>query len=192
MESSKQVPDWTGQTVAVLAGGTSLTQTSLEIVRQRGWKTIAINTTYKKAMWSDVLLGADADWWRHYYARQLEKFEGPKFHCQRFCNIEDVEYYAARPVANASNSAVHATHFAQDAKASRVVLVGIDLKITKLTHHHGDHPRPLRNPTASDFRMALASWRKCAPGMKKTMEVVNANPNSALDVFPRVSLEVIL
>ena len=57
-------PDLSGQTVAILAGGPSITREQCDVVRERGWYAIAINETWRLAQWAPALYGCDWQWWR--------------------------------------------------------------------------------------------------------------------------------
>ena len=179
-----------GSTVAILAGGPSLTQAAVDEVRRRGWSCIAINDAYRLAPWADVLFAADAEWWmRHPDAMA---FAGRKVVCQRWAKIDGVETILPQPpVSTGGNSAVHAACVAQRDGASRIVLLGVDLRDDELTHWHGKHRGPLRNPTPSDFRLARRAWEAAARSVLAGVEVVNCSLRSALTVFPRIALEAV-
>ena len=46
---------WEGKTVTVLAGGPSLTELVVDAVCTSGCPSIAVNTSYRRAPWADVL-----------------------------------------------------------------------------------------------------------------------------------------
>jgi hypothetical protein len=54
-------PIWAGLTVAVIAGGPSLTQEQVDQVH--GLPTIAVNDAYLLAPWADAIYFADSRWW---------------------------------------------------------------------------------------------------------------------------------
>lgn len=51
---------WSGETVAILGGGESLTPFQVEYCRQRCWRVVAINKAFVLAPWADWLWGCDA------------------------------------------------------------------------------------------------------------------------------------
>lgn len=53
---------WEGETVALVAGGSSLTREQVEAVRC--FKCIAVNDAYLWADFADVLYAADSHWWK--------------------------------------------------------------------------------------------------------------------------------
>lgn len=65
---SEVVVEWVGATVAILAGGPSLTLEQFHRVgtlrRGSGWlRVIAVNDAYLLAPWADVCYFADSQWW---------------------------------------------------------------------------------------------------------------------------------
>lgn len=76
---------------------------------------------------------------------------------------------------------------AHKAGASRVVLLGYDCQHTGgRAHWHGDHPRKLGNAGSVD------KWKFHFRKLAKELlgiEIVNATRQTALEAFPRVSLE---
>lgn len=69
---SRVLPKWKGRTVALLAGGPSLTLEQVEMVRAAREvdrvRVIAINDSYLIAPWADVHYAADAKWHRWHTA----------------------------------------------------------------------------------------------------------------------------
>lgn len=65
---------------------------------------------------------------------------------------------------------------------SRLLLLGYDMKPG---HWHGNHPGALNKQ--APFHDWLKRFRDAAPELE--MEVINCTPGSALDAFPRMSLE---
>ena len=65
-------PDWSGETVACIATGPSLTAEQIVRVKDSGIKAIAINEAGLDrfvplaAPWADILYAADRRWWRYY------------------------------------------------------------------------------------------------------------------------------
>ena len=55
-------PEWAGETVAILGGGPSLTQSQVDACRGR-CRVIAVNNAYQLAPWADLLYFSDEVWW---------------------------------------------------------------------------------------------------------------------------------
>lgn len=201
--------DWTppadlfaGRTVAILAGGPSMTKAAADEVRHRGWAAIAVNNTgirFKRtngqvqdplAAWADVLYAADALWWKT-YAEAAQDFAGLKVHSQKFTKIDGVHFMPVSMSGSGGNSALHAAVLAKKAGASRVLLLGVDLRDDEVTHWHGPHLKSLRNANVVQFRAYRAGWEQAARGLLKGLPIINCNPRSAVTAFPRLALEAV-
>lgn len=61
---SEVVPEWIGRSVAIFAGGPSLSAEQIAKVRGAGLSAIAVNDTYLLAPHAEVCYFADFEWWR--------------------------------------------------------------------------------------------------------------------------------
>ncbi len=68
-------PDWSGETVVIVATGPSAAEAPLISVRDRA-KIIAIKSSWRLAPWADMLYGCDKGWWIE--NRGVPKFKGLK------------------------------------------------------------------------------------------------------------------
>lgn len=64
------------------------------------------------------------------------------------------------------------------------------MRVDRGTHWHGDHPKGLNNPADVNVRR----WRQVldaqAPMLKEMgVSVINASPVSALEAYPKMTLE---
>lgn len=191
-------PLWTGQTVVVMAGGPSLLPTLPAVARavEKGRaKALAVNNAHLLAPWADWLHAADAAWWS-YHAQTALKFEGIKTAAQEvaFRSVHflrpldgDTVMTTDRGATAGRNSAHQAAIIAMHAGASRVLLCGVDCHETAGSHWHGDHPKPLRNTSATAYTTFIKGWAalaKVAP-----VEIINCSPGSAVTCFPAMSIE---
>lgn len=180
-------PDWRGRTVACLASGPSLT--AEDAARVRCWPTVVTNSTFRLCPWADALYWFDTDWWKVYAAEVRETFSGRVF-TQSLASRSGVECLRASPrFRSFGNSGASAVAMAVAFGASRVVLLGYDCGLTRgLTHHHGDHPEPLRNCTRPErWRLQferLARWSRTP--------IVNASRETTLTCFQRADLDDLL
>lgn len=173
---------WAGRSVAILAGGPSLTPALADAARDL--TRIVINDAWRLAPDADVLLAADLAWWKVY--SEALSFPGLKLCCQ---SARLPGAYCWKPMGlGPGNSALHAAYVARAAGAARILLLGVDLDDWDLTHWHGQHPGDLRNPTHNAFRVARAAWAAFA-ALPDRPEVINCNPDSALDCFERLPIE---
>lgn len=88
------------------------------------------------------------------------------------------------------NGGFHALNLAIQFGARRIVLVGYDMRVDHGTHWHGDHPKGMNNPAAVNVKR----WRQvldAQAGLLKEMgvEVLNASAVSALEAYPKMTLE---
>lgn len=91
-------------------------------------------------------------------------------------------------ICTGSNSGHQAINIASLAGGNPIVLVGYDAKPNKQGRHHffGDHPDKTQAPYQNMIREARIA-RKFFD--ENNIEVLNANPDSALDAFEKTTLE---
>lgn len=183
-----------GMDVVCMASGPSLTDADIATVRQ--WResgddrrVIVTNTTYRSALWADALFAMDLPWWRLHHAEVASTFRGKlatSCNAARQYGIPHVRSDLRGFYPN-GNSGAAAISLACNAGAARVILIGYDCQFDRgRKHHFGDHPRPLGNCAS------IANWQKHFESVRKAFpaaEIVNASRQSALGMFPRVSLE---
>lgn len=160
-------------TVCILATGASLTAEAVEKVRHL--PCIAVSDAYRLAPWASALVSADKAWWR---------LHNPEFAGATY-TLADVPWVEkVRDLAMGSNSGLLACHVAvTQLGAQRLLLLGLDMRGT---HFFGRHPEPLKNTKPERFaqmRKQFENWRH------RGVEVWNCNPESALECFPKMTLE---
>ncbi|HEY0823057.1 MAG TPA: hypothetical protein VGD76_04655 [Ramlibacter sp.] len=125
----KSEPIWTGQTVAVMACGPSLTSALAESLREH--RTIVVNDACKVAPWADMLVALDAG---RYWTQEMREFAG-----LRLTGIEDdgldAHYIGHRfervtlapgHQVEIRNSGLAAIRIAGEMGAARILLAGFD------------------------------------------------------------------
>lgn len=202
-------PMWRGRTVLVMASGPSLLSAitvAAAAVQGGEAAAIAINSTGIPLLqpdgtirpaafpWADMLYGADAAWWL-YYAQPALQFPGLKVCVSElpFRSVHRLQStgllgYDPEPgcIRTGGNSAYQAAHIAIDAGAKRVLLCGVDLHDRQGSHHHGDHPAPLRKTAPGSFALMRERWASLAePAARLGVEIINCSSGSDLDCFPR-------
>ena len=83
---------WEGETVAILAGGPSLTQAQVDYVKGK-CKVIAINSSYLLAPWADILYFCDNRWYTecgHKNRKEFKEFKGIKVTLRNLNMPEDI------------------------------------------------------------------------------------------------------
>lgn len=193
---------WSGKTVVVAASGPSLTAEDLEYVRTRVAAVVVVNSTWKLAPWADLLFAIDERWWTH--AEPLPgQFTGLKVCSDQRVRRSDVKTILAlkpeRPcfrrdfVYRGTNSGFQAVNLAICMGAARVILLGFDMQsMGGQAHHHGDHPRPLNNPSEQLFDGWIKEFDAAAQDVEPGVEIINASRETALRCFPRAKLEDVL
>ena len=206
-------PEWKGETVAILASGPSMTREQAEAVHGR-CRVIAVNNqgidtecdgqlVPALAPWADVLFAADAKWWRHYCDRAL-KFQGRKVTVRTtlpwpevYSLVHSYEHptFDPRPthLVSGGNSGYMALHLAVHLGATRILLLGFDMKEGRGRRRHwfGSHPGKLNSRgNFSGWNRAFEKFAKVLHHMN--IEVVNCTPDSALRCFRRMPIEVAL
>ncbi len=123
------LPDWTGQTVVILAGGPSMNAEAAESLRQ--FKSIAINFSFRLAPWADILLSLDSDqaFWDEAHIVKGIKLAGGAH------PFPDVHYIGQRyetirlgpcHVIETRNSGLTALRIAVECGAAKIITLGYD------------------------------------------------------------------
>lgn len=195
------MPDWTGETVVLVAGGPSAKDVPL--VEGAGLaKFIVINTSWKLAPWADVLYGCDRHWWIK--SQGVPSFPGLKVTQDKevpgiYPEVRRV--YTQRDswrlllgkrgwIGWAGNSGFQAFNLAVNWGAKKILLVGYDLTLAHGVHWHGRHPTGLSNPKPT----TVENWRPRMDGAAETckalgIRVINCSPISTLQNYPKMSYE---
>jgi hypothetical protein len=198
---------WEGEACVLIAGGPSLTQAQVDMVRDARVRSIAINDAYRLAPWADVNYFADAEWFRwHKDKPEFKAFAGVKCSMQSaHAYIDDESVHLVRnkhfPVhgyglsadpeclVTGRHSGFQALNMAILAGAKRVLLLGYDGQASKegKRHFFGDHPRIEPDSVYEMFRRSFSQAEKSIE--KSGVEVINCSPGSAIDTFRKADLE---
>lgn len=194
----KWFPDWTGETVVIVASGPTAVKHDLYAAVGAA-KFMVINNSWRLAPWADALFACDHAWWKnengcpdfgglkitsdHLASREYEEIKHVR--CSRVTDILNVE--ADDEIGWGGNSGFGAINLAVKFKAKRIVLVGFDLRIDKGNHWHGSHPPHMHNPHNGN----VYRWRRAIDAAAKVMEqqgieVLNCSPVSKLENYPKV------
>jgi hypothetical protein len=200
-------PDWSGETVAVVAGGSSAAVLTPQLAGR--CRIIVVNLAFRLLPDADVLYAADSGFW-HWY-RDACRFAGLKLapcdqHVDRYCpkvvpvtiardRLERrVDRLVKGPVGTigcgGGNGAFQAINLAAQFGAARILLAGVDYCGR---HWHEDHPPQLRNPSERQLRQ----WREILDGEASTLqawgvEVINLSPVSALRAYRYVKMDEVI
>lgn len=151
--------------------------------------------------WADVVYGCDAAWWKH--RRGLPEFNGLKItwagnsfpeyphiagvkiaHGKRDKYTDDLVLDPGS-IGGGGNSGFQALNLAVHFGAKRILLIGFDMHGNNGAHWYGRNHWPMaNNPAESNFKRWIAAFNGAAPVLERMgIEVVNANPMSALKCF---------
>lgn len=194
---------WQGETAFVFASGPSLTQEDADACRGLA-RAIAVNATFARVPWADVLYAADLRFWRVY----SPDIEACGFLGERWSSSESARaFFGCRLVAKGAgegfsrmpgtingggNSGYQAVHLAASWGCSRIVLLGMDMQRTGgLPHWHGVHKGQL--PNGQGFRHWIHRFGFLARDLRRLgVEVINCSRETALTCFQRRPLEEVL
>lgn len=179
---------WNGKPAAVLASGPSLNKRQLKIIQISNIKTIAINTTWEKARFCDVIYGGDYAWWKYNYKDidiGVEMYTGSDN-----ARIEFGVTYVERPIKPGYNSGLGGAHIAHLKGANPILLCGFDASVDDGIHHHGAHKR-----TSNPNKKRCLEWVKQAKQFSaqfRETQFINCSIKSELDAFPVRDLSEVL
>lgn len=194
------LPEWCGETVFILGCGPSLEKTPVEKLRGKG-RIIAINDSFIRAPWADVLYFADKPFWTQYQAQIRTMFYG-KYLVTLDNQIEGVKTLKNTGeqgletdpcgLRTGGNSGYQAINLAYHFGVSRIILLGLDMSCAGHKIHwreRGGRPQTVHGYTQTiDHHMLPNFPTLVQPLQEAGVAVVNATPNSRLKVWPYLSL----
>jgi hypothetical protein len=196
-------PDWAGEQCFIIAGGPSVKTQPVELLQGR--KVIAINSSYTVAPRASVLFFNDYGWWLD-HRRNVAKFAGQVITtCPGINNAKVLRLRNSRPgrkspkpvtlsedpraVPVRRTCLTGALNIAFLKGCKSIVVLGADGKAgpNGERNHHAPHTRKCR-PAPWDRHYAdLAPM--AAELRARGVEVLNASPGSAWDLWPVVTLQ---
>lgn len=205
---------YVGETFFLLAGGPSLR--SFDPERLRGRFVITINDSWRMKPDATVCYFCDASWWELSSAVNAPSLDGRiRFHDSIYRSrwVSGSSDFREHPQVNAlsitgqiglevlptglrhgSNSGYQAINLAYHFGAKRIVLLGYDMKTEgRRTHWHDSlrEPEHVFSKTLSQSMLPLFD-HLVEPLKNAGVEVINANPDSALNCWPKEPLENLL
>ena len=197
--------DWNAP-VIVAASGPSLTKDVAWACRTARWfgpyRIVAVSDAYRLLPLADILYSCDSFWWDKHDG--VKEFKGEKWSSQgddkshnddkRDCaDKHGLRLVRGRAGAGfstdqsyinyGSNSGFQAVNLALLKGATKIVLVGFDMRVVNnKTHFFGSHPPGLRDNT--QFQGFIKAFEQTKP----TVPIINATPGSALKCFPMMEL----
>lgn len=169
----------------VLATGESLSPEQVARVKSarddRGCKAVAVSNAYQLAPWAEAMVANDMRWWRQH--PDALQFVGRKFCGADYRGTEQLPPTPMFPPG--TNSGLQAMRVALMLGATRILLLGLDMKGT---HYFGNHPATLKNSTTADYQRMLSQFQR----WRSDAEVINCSPGSALKCFKTANLTEVL
>jgi len=199
--------DWDNP-VIVAASGPSLTEDVAWTCRKARWfgpyRIVCVSDAYKRFINADVLYSCDEAWWdKHDGAKEFrgerwssqgedKKHNDDKLKCADKHGLRLVRgrignQFSTDPsfIYYGSNSGFQAVNLAILRGATKIILVGFDMRVVAgKTHFFGSHPPGLRD--TKDYSGFLRAFKTAAPG---PVPIINATPDSALTCFPMMPLK---
>lgn len=172
---------------------------------------IGVNISFMIGNWIDFVFFGDPNFFLRYQV-ELAKFPGLKISCSP--NTEKVKWVktlardgshgrgiSSNPykVSWNHNSGAAAISVAAHTGARRIILLGFDMKLdsNKMQHWHDVYQR---GPAVTQKRLQKLPFNRHMSGFKSIaadakrmgIEILNANPNSAIEEFPKYSTKELL
>lgn len=194
-------PAFPGETMVILGGGSSIIDLGHDklIPKLEGkYPVITTNSALLLAPWAEVLFWADDRFYREsmwYLPRHLGWWKitrrpppGKLPFPVHAVKAEHRGGLSESPsVIFGRNSGHMAINIALLMRVSRIILVGFDMQPKGKTHFHALHSRPAN---VDAFKTWIEDLDLAAPILRKAgVEVLNANPNSAIQAFLFCSIE---
>lgn len=194
-------PDWSGRTVVIVAGGPSAA-----IVGDRRFSSqtmvLAVNESWRLVPNADALYACDGGWWNK--VGGVPQFSGlrmtqdataaqvhglHRFRLAKNNGGENIRASVPGEICNAGNGGMQAINIAVQFGATRLLLAGFDMTLSRGCHWHGPHTGGLRNPAQN----IVDGWRKkldgAAPALAALGVQVQVIGDSALRAFPFVNID---
>lgn len=189
----------------VVATGPSLTVEMADLcraVQRDGWPIVAVNDAYRMLPEANLLYACDAAWWDVHHGAL--DFRGERWSSHALANNDkrhialsygvrlvsgaDAEGFSFNPdvIHYGGNSGFQAINLALLLGASRIALVGFDMRTTAQRHFFGHHPAPLLNHVR--YEQFIPHFEVAAKRLPADRHIVNCTPGSALTMFPSHAL----
>lgn len=205
----KSICNWDRQPAFIVGGGSSLS--NFDFKRLKGKNVVGCNEAFRLGpAICPVTFFSDVKWFRdrRHELREYHELGGEVFtHCEKLKTVDGpIEWLrVARRIREGlhyealgfgTNSAVAAVNLALNFGATEIFLLGIDCNRSKegdKSHwhpHYGD--RTTTDPTFAVFQKGWNGVARDLPIKFPLAEIINLNPDSGLDVFPKMPREKVL
>jgi hypothetical protein len=199
---------YSGQTVFVIGGGPSIRSTNLRLIHKR--PVVGCNDAFRLGDWVDWVVFADHRWWVWNWEElakwgnreraialvpQLLDGRAEKYPWLKILRRDEarfglsVEQDTCCWNRGCGGAAINIAYLLG---AARIVLVGFDMRVVKGEHNWHDHHKNTERDKIYQNSM-MPFLKPMSDAMKVTgLQIVNATPGSAMDIFTVMSLEEVL
>ena len=192
-------------------GSKPLSELSPYMAAIHGRHVIGVNVAFMIGRWIDIVFFGDNGFYLR-FKRQLAEFKGLKITCNSQpgrdgfikCMARDTSHprgISLRPgyVSWNSNSGAAAISIAAQTGAKRIMLLGFDMQLSD-EHTQHFHDVYKRGKIVEDRRLRKLPFRRHMRGFDQIakdarqygIEIINVNPESAIEQFRKVSLKEFL
>jgi hypothetical protein len=212
-DAKVKLPDWSGETCAVIASGPSVTDKDVETLRAARIKTIVINNSYRIAPWAQIVYFCDSRWWK--WQEGIADFNALRARAKNnetlIVTLDNYDLVKENPymlsfkntgrhglehdqkgLRTGSNSGYQAINLLFHMHAKNILLLGYDMgPVNGKMHWHADHP--VRTTPTVFEQLMIPAYKTIVNELRDAgISVFNCSPNSALDVFPKTTLSEVL
>lgn len=201
-------PIWKGATVAIVGGGPSLSLKQVRLIAKAKMcpnsnvRVMAVNDAIYPCWFADWHHACDWSWWVE-HIQNVHTFPGikttlaedvPEPWVTGYLHNTGSDGFDPDPTCcrTGANSVYQGMHIALHAGVKKIVLVGVDMKNSAdgEAHWFGDHRDGRRANFAGEI---IPKFAGLLPAIKERgVEVINASPGSALEIFPHMDLAAAL
>lgn len=191
-------PLWGGETVVLVAGGKSLSLAQVRMVgiaRANSFvRVIAINDAVYPCWFADAVYACDRQWLAEHDG--VPGFDGRRITLKHQNNPvwEEADWLISTGpegfepdpggLRTAGNSGYQALNLCAHLGASKVLLVGYDMRGGAASHWFGEHPDGCRKNMTRPFEARAHHFVGLAePLRERGIDVVNCTPGSAITAF---------
>lgn len=196
-----------GDTAVLFATGPSLTSEVVDAVMnarvrsQTPLRLFGCNDAYQIVSTLDVHYACDATWWNRHYQHMKDYVathglwtQEPHMSKSDHPNLRRIAGRSGKGLSVAqdlihfgNNSGYQLINVALLFGIKRMILCGYNMSVVdKKRHFFGDHPQGLNR--SGNYRGFIGNYKTIKPA-DYGIEIINATPQSALDMFPKMSLE---
>jgi len=164
------------------------------------WKCIAVNDSFQRLPSADVLWACDGAWWRVHYEKVKQSYQGEcwtqdhktslRFGINRVGSVDRPGLGKEGIIHQGGNGGYQAINLAWLWGAKRILTIGLDCKpgAHGKAHWFGQHGRNLSK--VQNYKHWTNAFPKLATDLaQEGVEVFNLSRETALDCFPRMTLE---